>query len=215
MFRDRSEGGRALAGLLARYAGRAGVIVLALPRGGVPVGYEVARALGVPLDVFVVRKLGAPGQPELAIGAIASGGVRVLDAELVRALAITPETIEAIAGREEEELQRRERLYRGERKPRELGGETVILVDDGLATGASMRSAVAAVRQQGPAKVVVAVPVAAAQVCTAFQQIADEVVCAATPTPFYAVGQWYAVFDQTDDDEVRRLLAGAAALFPG
>jgi putative phosphoribosyl transferase len=211
IFRDRHAGGKALAELLRKYAGRDGLIVLALPRGGVPVGDEVADRLGVPLDVFIVRKLGAPGQPELALGAIASGGVRVLDRDLVRALGIPSSTIEGLAKREQEELERRERLYRGDRLPPDLTGKTVILVDDGLATGASMRSAISAVRQQGPAWIVVAVPIAARQTCEALAGVADEVVCAATPSPFYAVGQWYQIFDQTTDDEVRRLLARSRA----
>src|SRR3954470_15079022 len=203
LYRDRRHAGQKLAELLGAYAGRPEVIVLALPRGGVPVGYEIATRLGVPLDVFVVRKLGAPQQPELALGAIAAGGVRVLDAELVRALGITLETVEAIVQRETQELDRRERLYRGERPPPELRGNTVILVDDGLATGASMRSAVLAVRKLQPAKVVVAVPVAAEQSCAEFRALADEVLCAATPRPFHAVGEWYEEFSQTTDDDVR------------
>src|SRR4051812_19908413 len=207
VYRDRKHAGEVLAGLLGVYAEREEVLVLALPRGGVPVGYEIATRLGVPLDVFVVRKLGAPQQPELALGAIAAGGVRVLDAELVRALGIAPETLEAIVQRESHELDRRERLYRGERPAPELRGKTVILVDDGLATGASMRSAVLAVRKQHPAKVVVAVPVAAEQSCAEVCALADEVLCAATPQPFHAVGEWYEEFSQTTDADVRELLA--------
>jgi putative phosphoribosyl transferase len=211
IFRDRREGGKALAELLLKYAGRDDAIVLALPRGGVPVGDEVAKRLGVPFDIFIVRKLGVPGQPELPLGAIASGGVRVLDQDVVRALEIPLSTIEAVAKRELQELGRREHLYRGERPEPELARKTVILVDDGLATGSSMRSAVSAVRQQRPARIVVAVPVAARQTCEALQEVADEVVCAATPAPFFAVGQWYDVFDQTSDDEVRELLEYAHA----
>src|SRR5438067_1713978 len=209
IFRDRRAGGDALAGLLQKYAGRHDAIVLALPRGGVPVGDEVASRLGLPLDVFIVRKLGAPEQPELAIGAIASGGVRVLDNDIVRALEISPATIEAVAKRELQELTRREHLYRGERPAPKVAGKTIILVDDGLATGSSMRSAVSALRQQQPARIVVAVPIAARQTCEALQPVADEVVCAVTPAPFYAVGQWYDVFDQTTDDEVHQLLERA------
>jgi predicted phosphoribosyltransferase len=210
MFRDRREAGRLLAELLADYSGRANVIVLALPRGGLPVGYEVARKLGAPLDVFVVRKLGLPSQPELALGAIASGGVRVLNQELVRALRLPQEVIDRVAEREQEELRRRERLYRGDRPLPDLGGKTVILVDDGLATGSTMRSAVAAIRQQSPAQMIVAVPVAARSTCEELQDEADKVVCAVTPYPFFAVGQWYADFSETSDEEVRALLARAA-----
>ena len=211
IFQDRRAGGEALAGLLAKYAGRDDVIVLALPRGGVPVADEIANRLGVAMDVFVVRKLGVPQQPELALGAIASGGVRVIDPDTVQALGIPDSAIETVARREQQELERRERLYRGERGAPELEDKIVILVDDGLATGASMRSAVAAVRQQQPARVIVAVPVAARQTCEALHEIADEVVCAATPTPFFAVGQWYEIFDQTSDEEVHELLARSRA----
>jgi predicted phosphoribosyltransferase len=210
MFRERREAGRLLAELLAEYSGRHDVIVLALPRGGVPVGYEVARKLGAPLDVFVVRKLGLPSQPELAIGAIASGGVRVLNRELVEGLGIPEEVIDQVARREQEELRRRERLFRGERPPPDLRGKTVILVDDGLATGSTMRSAVRAIKQQSPAQVIVAVPVAARSTCEELQDVVDKVVCAVTPFPFFAVGQWYADFRETSDEEVRELLARAA-----
>jgi putative phosphoribosyl transferase len=211
IYRDRRAGGSALAERLQEYAGRDDAIVLALPRGGVPVGDEVALRLGVPLDVFIVRKLGVPGQPELALGAIASGGIRVLHQEVVRALEISRSTIEAIARREQQELERRELLYRGQRPEPELSGKIVILVDDGLATGASMRSAVSAIRQKRPAKIVVAVPVAARETCEALQEDADEVICAATPTPFFAVGQWYDIFDQTSDEEVHQLLERSRA----
>ena len=206
IFQDRSEAGRVLAGALAEYAGDPGVLVLALPRGGVPVGYEVARELHAPLDVFVVRKLGAPSQEELALGALASGGARVLNREVVNALGITPEEIVRVTQREQQELERREQQYRGGRPPLEVSGRTVILVDDGLATGSSMRAAIAALRQRGPAKVVVAVPVAPPSTCRELQSEADQVVCAVTPMPFYAVGQWYRDFTQTSDEEVRRLL---------
>lgn len=211
MFRDRREAGRHLADLLAaEYAGRNDVVVLALPRGGVPVGYEVARLLGAPLDVFVVRKLGVPSQPELALGAIASSGVRVLNREIVEALGIPEQVIEAVARREQEELARRERLYRGERPPPQIQGKTVVLVDDGLATGSTMRSAAQAIEQQRPARLVVAVPVAARSTCEELQEVVDEVICAVTPYPFFAVGQWYADFRETSDDEVRELLQRAA-----
>lgn len=210
-FRDRRDAGRQLAALLAAYAGRPDTIVLALPRGGVPVGFEVARALGAPLDVFLVRKLGMPGREELALGALASGGVRVLNEGLVRELAIPEEVIDAIAAAEARELVRREAAYRDDRPPPAIGGRTVILTDDGLATGATMRAAVAALRRQGPAAIVVAVPVAAPATCEAFRAIVEEVVCLVLPEPFEAVGYWYADFSQTTDEEVRDLLARAAA----
>jgi predicted phosphoribosyltransferase len=210
-FRDRTDAGRRLAAKLGRYAGRPDVIVLALPRGGVPVGYEVARALGVPLDVFVVRKLGVPGREELAMGAIASGGVRVVNEEVVRALGITPEELDEAAAREAEELRRREEAYRDGRPAPGLRDKVVVLVDDGLATGSTMRAAVAAVRRLDPARVVVAVPVGAGETCGEFREVADEVVCLAAPEPFFAVGNWYEDFSQTTDDEVRDLLARAAS----
>ena len=206
-FHDRRDGGRALAKLLSRYANRPDVLVLALPRGGVPVGYEVATALNAPLDVFVVRKLGVPGHEELAMGAIATGGVRVINPEVVDPLGITPEEIDSITRSELEELQRRERLYRGDRPPPELYNKTVILVDDGLATGSTMRAAAAAVKMQSPARTIVAVPVAAADTCDDLRHEVDEVVCAYTPSPFHAVGLWYEHFNQTSDEEVRALLA--------
>jgi len=208
-FRDRREGGAALATKLAQYAGRPDVIVLALPRGGVPVAHEVATSLGVPLDVFLVRKLGTPGHRELAMGAIASGGVRVLNDEVVRWYGIPEGAINAVARTEQVELERREREYRRDRPPRDLGGLIVILVDDGLATGSTMRAAVEAVRLHKPSRVVVAVPVAAAETCREFRARADEIVCAKTPEPFSAVGQWYIDFSQTTDDEVRALLEDA------
>lgn len=209
-FRDRAEAGRALAANLRAYAGRDDVLVLALPRGGVPVGDEVARALGAPLDVFIVRKLGVPGQEELAMGAIATGGVRVLNEFVVRQLGIAGHVIDAVARREQAELERRAREYRGDRPPPEVRGRTVILVDDGLATGATMRAAAAALRRQGPARVVVAVPVAAAETCDALADEVDEVVCTLTPEPFYGVGMWYEDFAQTTDAEVRARLSRAA-----
>jgi len=183
--------------------------VLALPRGGVPVGYEVARALGAPLDVFLVRKLGVPGHEELAMGAIASGGVRVVNEEAVRQLGIPPAWLDAAAEREADELARREAAYRDGRPPPDVRGKIVILVDDGLATGSTMRAAVAALRRLDPAKVVVAVPVGAAETCAEFKGEADDAVCAEEPEPFFAVGSWYDDFTQTTDAEVRELLARA------
>jgi putative phosphoribosyl transferase len=209
MFRNRTDAGRRLAKKLRRYAGRDDVVVLALPRGGVPVGHEVARALGAPLDVFLVRKLGVPGHEELAMGAIASGGVRVVNDDVVRQLDIPARELDRAAASELRELERRERAYRGDRPPLALRGKTVILVDDGLATGATMRAAVVAVRRLGPARVVVAVPVGSAEMCGEFEAEADEVVCATEPDPFLAVGYWYEDFGQTTDDEVRALLAEA------
>lgn len=185
-------------------------IVLALPRGGVPVGFAVARALGVPLDVVVVRKLGVPWQPELAMGAIASGGVRVLDEKLIRQEGIPWEEIERVAAREEQEAERREQLYRGNRPALELRDRTVILVDDGLATGSTMLAAVKCVKSLQPSTVIVAVPVASMQACAHIREEADECVCLATPAPFMAVGEWYEDFRQTSDAEVRELLAQAA-----
>jgi predicted phosphoribosyltransferase len=210
LFRDRCAAGRLLASQLARYAERPDVMVLALPRGGVPIGYEVAQALDAPLDVFVVRKLGLPGHEELAMGAVATGGVRVLNERLVRALRIPDGVIDAVAARERAELERRERLYRGDRPPLDVRGRTVILVDDGLATGATMQAAIQALRPQQPARIVVAVPTAAWETCEALKTEADEVVCAVTPDPFYAVGLWYEDFSQTTDDEVPELLARSA-----
>ena len=209
-FRDRHEAGRLLAEKLKAYAHRLEVLVLALPRGGVPVAYEVARALGAPLDVFLVRKLGVPGHEELAMGAVATGGVRVLNEQIVRALRIPDDVIDAVTMREQEELARRERLYRGDRPLPDVSGRTVILVDDGLATGATMHAAIAALRHQQPARIVVAVPTAAPETCQALRAEVDDVVCAITPEPFYSVGLWYEDFSQTTDDEVRDLLARAA-----
>lgn len=211
LFRGRSDAGQRLAARLQGYANRSDVIVLALPRGGVPVGYELARALGAPLDVFLVRKLGFPGQEELAMGAIASGGVRVLNTNLLRRFHVPDYTVEAIARRELGELERRERAYRGSTAPLSVRGRTVILVDDGLATGSTMRAAAAALRRMDPARIVVAVPVGAESSCEEFGGIVDEVVCAETPEPFRAVGQWYDDFSQTTDEEVRELLERARA----
>jgi predicted phosphoribosyltransferase len=207
-FRDRREAGGWLAAkLAAKYANRPDVLVLALPRGGVPVAYEVAHALRAPLDVFLVRKLGVPGHEELAMGAVATGGVRVLNHDIVRALRIPDEVIDAVTAREQAELARRERLYRGDRPPADVRGRTVVLVDDGLATGATMLAAVQALRQQHPARVVVAVPIAPPETCEQLRTEVDEVVCAFTPEPFRAVGLWYEDFTPTTDDEVRDLLA--------
>jgi len=206
-FRDRREAGRLLAAQLSAYAKRPDVLVLALPRGGVPVAAEVASALGAPLDVFVVRKLGVPGHEEYALGAIATGGVRVLNEEVVQALRIPDRVIDALAAREQEELARRERVYRGHRPPLDVRGRTVILVDDGLATGATMHAAIRALRQQQPARIVVAVPTASPETCAELKTEVDDIICATTPDPFYAVGLWYEDFSQTTDEEVRELLA--------
>ena len=213
-FGDRREAGAALAGRLQHYANRDDVVVLALPRGGVPVGYEVARALGAPLDVFVVRKLGVPGHPEFAMGAIASGGVRVLNETALASMALPSAVIDAVTRTEQMELDRRERAYRDGRPLVPVDGRVVILVDDGLATGSTMRAAVLAVRRLHPARVVVAVPVGAPSTCQELREVADEVVCAFTPEPFNAVGLWYRDFSQTTDAEVRTLLGAAASKGP-
>jgi putative phosphoribosyl transferase len=210
-FTDRRHAGRVLASRLAQYAGRDDVIVLALPRGGVPVAYEVASTVGAPMDVFLVRKLGTPGHRELAMGAIASGGVRVLNEDVVRWYGISEPAIERVAREEQEELERRERAYRDDRPPPDLANKIVILIDDGLATGSTMRAAAQAVRAHRPARVVIAVPVGAGQTCADLSAVADEVICARMPEPFSAVGQWYLNFDQTDDDEVRELLQKSTA----
>ncbi len=209
-YRDRTEAGRRLAEKLAAYRNRPDVLVLGLPRGGVVVACEVARALGAPLEVFVVRKLGAPGQEELAMGAIASGGVRVLNPSVVELWGIPAQVIEEVAEQEQRELERRERLYRGSRPPLQIAGRTVILVDDGIATGSTMRAAVAALRALQPARLVVAAPVAAPQACELLEGEADEVVCDFTPEPFYSVGLWYFDFPQNTDEQIRELLEGAA-----
>jgi len=209
-FRNRSEAGRLLAGALDRYKDRRDVLVLALPRGGVPVAYEVAAALNAPLDVFIVRKLGVPGHEELAMGAIATGGIRVLNRSIVQHLNIPQSVIDTVAAREEEELRRRERLYRGGKASPDITNRTVILVDDGLATGSTMKAAVAALRRQNAARIIVAVPTAPAETCDELQREADEVICAVTPEPFYAVGQWYENFEQTSDAEVTELIRQAA-----
>lgn len=208
-FADRKHAGQALAGKLGRYADNPDVVVLGLPRGGVPVAHEVANALHAPLDVFIVRKLGVPGHEEYAMGAIASGGIRVMNPDAV-GLGISQSAIDTVTQREQRELERRERLYRGDGPPLDLKGRVVILVDDGLATGSTMRAAVAAVKQQNPQRIVVAVPVAAADTCNDFRREVDEVVCVITPEAFRAVGLWYQDFSQTSDDEVHELLAAAA-----
>jgi len=205
-FRDRREAGRVLGATMRKYANRSDVVVLALPRGGVPVAYEVAEALGAPLDIFLVRKLGTPGHRELAMGAIASGGIRVLNDEVVRMLGIPPQAIDAVARDEQRELERRQQAYLEGRDPIALEGKIVLLVDDGLATGSTMKAAVQAVRHRNPARVVVAVPVGARDTCGEISQVADEVVCARMPEPFSAVGQWYTNFDQTTDEEVMHLM---------
>ena len=205
-FEDRREAGRALAARLRSYASRSDVVVLALPRGGVPVAYPVAEALDAPLDLFLVRKLGTPGHRELAMGAIASGGVRVLNDEVVKWYGIPAAAIDAVARDEEQELRRREAAYREGHDAVPLAGRVVILIDDGLATGSTMMAAVKAVRLLAPARVIVAVPVGARDTCAALAAVADEVVCVRTPEPFSAVGEWYLNFDQTSDEEVRQLL---------
>src|SRR5881296_4753427 len=209
-FANRSEAGRLLAEKLEKYANRNDVIVLGLPRGGVPVAYEVAKRLHVPLDVFIVRKLGVPGFEELAAGAIASGGVRVLNEDVMRAIPYADEAIEAVTARETAELERRERIYREGRPPPELRDRIAILVDDGLATGATMRAAVKALRQRGAAKIVVAVPVGPPDTCHEIEEQADETICLSTPEFFQAVGQYYDDFSQTSDEDVRELLSHAA-----
>lgn len=211
LFRDRREAGQFLARRLTAYADRSDVLVLALPRGGVPVAFEVARSLHVPLDIFLVRKLGVPGHEELAMGAIASGGVRVLNDDVVRALRIPKDVVDLVAADEQRELERREWSYRGGDPAPIIRGRTVIMIDDGLATGSTMRAAIAALRKQAPARIVVAVPVGAPETCAEFRDEADEAICAEMPDPFYAVGVWYQNFSQTTDDEVRDLLRRAAA----
>ena len=209
IYRDRSEAGKELATRLSVYKDRDDVLVLALPRGGVPVAFEVAQVLEAPLDVFLVRKLGVPGHEELAMGAIASGGVRVLNEEVVDYLQIRDDVIEGVATEELKELKRRERAYRGNRPEPDVRGKTVILIDDGLATGSTIRAAAQALRQQQPARIVVAVPVSAPQTCDEYRMGVDEIICAATPDPFWGVGLWYHDFSQTTDEEVRELLERA------
>jgi putative phosphoribosyl transferase len=213
-FRDRTDAGRHLAAALTEYADQPDLLILALPRGGVPVAFEVARALHAPLDVFLVRKLGFPGHEEFAMGAIASGGVRILDGEVLRMFNVPVDLIERVTEIEQRELERREKEYRDDRPPPHVEGHTVILIDDGLATGSTMRAAVAALRKEGANKIVVAVPVAPPETCEALRELADDIVCAITPEPFRAVGIWYADFSQTSDDEVRELIERAARELP-
>jgi len=209
IYRDRVDAGKQLAKRLTDLAGRDDVLVLALPRGGVPVAYEVAKALQVPMDIFLVRKLGVPGHEELAMGAISTGGVRVLNDDIVSYLRIPRDVIDAVAAGELKELERREREYRGDRPEPDVRGKTVILIDDGLATGSTMRAAAAALRQQNPTRIIVAVPVSAPQTCDEYRMGVDEIICARTPEPFFGVGMWYEDFSQTTDDEVRDLLGKA------
>ena len=214
-FRDRVEAGRRLAAALERYAGRPKLLVLALPRGGVPVGYQVARALDAPLDIMLVRKLGVPGHEELAMGAIAPGGIRILSDEVIAAFAVTQRDIAAIAAQQQDELDRQEETYRDGRPLPIIRDRTVVLVDDGLATGSTMRAAALAIRAQEPAHLVVAVPVAPAETCAALKREADEVICLISPEPFFAVGNWYEDFAQVDDDEVHQLLERATLTTDG
>lgn len=214
IFRNRHDAGRQLAERLVEYAGRPGVVVLGLPRGGVPVAYEVAHILGVPLDVFVVRKLGTPGHEELAMGAIASGGVCVINTPLIRQLGISKDAVERVQASEQVELERRERAYRGDRPPVDAHGSTVLVVDDGLATGATMLAAVEALRAQHATRIIVAAPVASREACASLGQVADRCVCLSMPADFYGVGAWYEDFSQTSDDVVRNLLDRAALLLP-
>jgi putative phosphoribosyl transferase len=209
IFRDRTEAGKYLATKLLKYEDQPDVLVLALPRGGVPVAFEVARALRLPLDIFLVRKLGVPGHEELAMGAISTGGVRVLNEDTVEYLRIPEHVIDSIAAEELKELKRRELAYRGNRPEPDVKGKTVILIDDGLATGSTIRAAAQALRQQQPARIVVAVPVSAPETCDEYRIGVDEIICAVTPEPFLGVGMWYLDFSQTTDDEVRDLLERA------
>jgi putative phosphoribosyl transferase len=211
LFADRADAGRQLANVLAEYAGDPSVVVLALPRGGVPVGYEIARRLHAPLDVYIVRKLGVPGHEELAMGALASDGTCVVDEDLIGALHIDKSALDEVVRREIDELRRRETAYREARPRIDIAEKTVILVDDGLATGASMRAAATALREENPARIVVAVPVAAARTCASLERLVDRIVCLYAPEPFHAVGLYYRNFEQTADDEVRRLLSLAAS----
>jgi predicted phosphoribosyltransferase len=211
-FYDRADAGRSLARNLQSYKNRPDVIILALPRGGVPVAFEVARELNAPLDVFIVRKLGVPGHEELGMGAIATGDVRVVNESIVRELGISREVVDLVTSREREELERREQLYRGARPPVRVQNKTVIIVDDGLATGFSMKAAVTALRRQHPARLIVAVPTAPVETCEELKRMADEVICGLTPEPFYAVGGSYADFRQITDEEVRRLISSTGVV---
>lgn len=213
-FEDRTHAGRRLAEDLQEFAGRDDVIVLGLPRGGVPVAFEVARSLDAPLDVFVIRKLGVPGHEELAMGAVASGGIRFVDEPLTTELGISEDAIARTAAEEQEELQRRERTYRGSRAEPKVEGRTVLLIDDGLATGSSMQAATLALGAQEPAELIIAVPVGARSVCDAFRDTVDAVICSMTPEPFRAVGEWYEDFSQVTDEEVRELLDRARRELP-
>jgi len=210
IFQDRSDAGKFLAKKLVHHANDPSVVVLGLPRGGVPVAFQVARALDAPLDVFIVRKLGVPGYEELAMGAIASGGVRVLNEEIIHRINIPPSAVEAVTAEEVQELARCERAFRGSREPARIEGHTIILVDDGLATGATMRAAVRALRRQNPSYLTVAVPIGSKDTCDQFRGEVDELICGDTPEPFFAVGTWYANFLPTTDEEVHRLLDHAA-----
>lgn len=212
LFRDRQEAGQLLARKLMKYANRPDLLVLGLPRGGVPVAFEVATALNAPLDVFVVRKLGVPGQEELAMGALASGGLRVLNDDVVRGLHISYRVIDSVIAKERQELERREHLYRGDRPALNIRRRTVVLVDDGLATGSTMRAAIAALRLQKPARIIVALPFGAPETCAEFQDEADETICGVMPEPFYAVGAYYRDFSQTTDAEVHSMLRRATAI---
>lgn len=212
LFKDRVDAGKKLAKELSKYANRSDVLILALPRGGVPVAFEVAKELNVRMDVFIVRKLGVPGNEELAMGAISSDNIRVLNEDVVRSFQIPERIINTVSENELKELERRERAYRGDRPKPEISGSTVILIDDGLATGATMRAAAAAIKTKNPAKIVVAVPTGARDTCELFGREVDEVICVATPEPFYGVGAWYGNFSQTTDEEVCELLDKARAL---
>lgn len=206
-FADRIEAGQALAERLSYLAGTPNLIILALPRGGVPLGFEIAKALHAPLDIFLVRKLGAPGHKEFAMGALAENGVRFIDRQTIHELGISEAVIEQITSEEQQELERRQQLYRGQKPPLEIAGRIVIIVDDGLATGSTMKAAIQAIRKQHPQKILVAVPVGAADTCKELKQLADEVICLMTPEPFYAVGLWYRSFPQLSDADVITLLA--------
>lgn len=215
IFKNRQDAGQKLAEKLTGYAGRDDVLILALPRGGVPVAFEAAQKLDAPMDVFLVRKLGVPGQEELAMGAIASGGVRVLNESVVVPLNIPDKVIDAVAEKEQRELERREKAYRADLPSLEVTGKTVILIDDGLATGATMRAAAVALKQQNLQQLVVAVPVASPETCAEFREEVDVIVCAVTPRPFYGVGMWYEDFSQVADDQVRELLEKSRRAWSG